>query len=142
MVLAGWYANFIPNFADLSAPVNALPVKDKLWEWSKKCEKSFQTLKQKLMSPEVLAFPDLSKLFQSVCDYSGTGIWSSLNQLQNGEFCPIGYARRKRKPVERNYSPTEGECLAVVWSLEKWKNPMYWTVLSSLQFSDVWEYSD
>ena len=73
------------------------------------------------MSPEVLAFPDLSKPFQNICDYSGTGIGSSLNQLQNGEFRLIGYASRKLKPAERNYSPTEGECLAVVWSLEKWK---------------------
>ena len=70
------------------------------------------------MSPEVLALPDLSRPFQNICDYSGTGIGSSLNQLQNGEFRPIGYASRKLKPAERNYSPTEGECLAVVWSLD------------------------
>ena len=114
--LAGWYANFIPNFTDLSAPLNDLRVKDKLWDWSEKCEESFQMLKQKLMSPDLLAFPDLIRPFQNICDYSGTD-----NQLQNGEFRPISYASRKFKPAERNYSPTEGECLAVVWSLEKWK---------------------
>ena len=64
--LAGWYANFIPNFTDLSAPLNDLSIKDKLWGWSEKCEETFQTLKQKLMSPEVLAFPDLSKPFQNM----------------------------------------------------------------------------
>ena len=119
--LAGWCANFIPNFADSSAPLNDLRVKDKLWDWSGKCEESFQMLKQNLMSPEVLAFSDLSRPLQNISDYSGTGIGSSLNQWQNGEFRPIGYASRKLKLAERNYSPTEGECLAVVWSLEKWK---------------------
>ena len=73
------------------------------------------------MSPEVLTFPHLSKPFQNICDSSGTGIGSFFNQLQNGEFRPIGYASRKLTPAERNYSSTEGECLAVVWSLEKWK---------------------
>ena len=45
--LVDWYANFIPNFADLSALLNDLRVKDKLWDWSEKCEESFQMLKQK-----------------------------------------------------------------------------------------------
>ena len=107
----------------MSAPFSELRVKDKLWDWSEKCEEYLQMLKPKLMSPEVLAFTDLSKPFQNICDYCGTGIGSSLNQLQNGEFCPIGYASRKLKPAERNYIPTEGECLAVVWSLES-GNPM------------------
>ena len=115
--LAGWYANFIPNFADSSSPLNNLRFKDKLWDWSEKFEESFQMLKQKLISPEVLACPDLTKPFQNIC----TGIGCSLNQLQNGKFRPVSYASRKLKPAERNFSPTEGECLAVVWSLEKWR---------------------
>ena len=28
--------NFIPNFADLSAPLNDLRVKHKIWDWSEK----------------------------------------------------------------------------------------------------------
>ena len=87
------------NRKELERFSGLLRVKNKLWDWSEKCEESFQMLKQRLMSPEVLPFPDLSKPFQNICDYSGTGIGPSLNQLQNGEFRSIGYASRKLKEL-------------------------------------------
>ena len=52
--LAGFYRRFIPDFANISRPLNALSSDNVLFEWTNDCELAFNSLKDKLSSEPVL----------------------------------------------------------------------------------------
>ena len=45
--------------------------------------------------------------------------WSVLTQLHGSEWRVIGYSSRRLSDVERRYSNTEKEALALVWACER-----------------------
>jgi len=53
-----FYRCFIRGFCDLAQPMNGLLRKDRKFEWTDKCQKSFETLKQRFTEEPVLAMPD------------------------------------------------------------------------------------
>jgi hypothetical protein len=62
--------------------------KDKKFEWTTKCESSFQELKQQLTTSPVLVMPDMKKKFSIYCDASGQGLGCVL--MQDGHL--VAYA--------------------------------------------------
>ena len=56
--LCSYYRRFIKDFAKIANPLNALLKKDVKFKWTETCENSFITLKEKLTSAPVLAYPD------------------------------------------------------------------------------------
>ncbi|UYV70499.1 K02A2.6-like [Cordylochernes scorpioides] len=84
-------------------------------------EKAFEVLKTALISEPVLAHFDESADTHLHTDASGHGIGAVLLQIQGGKERPIAYASRSLTKAENNYSTTEKECLAVVWSISKFR---------------------
>ena len=60
-------------------------MKTALFQWTKKCQDSFDTLWNKLISAPILTFPDYSKLFILDTDASDTEIGGVVSQVQDGE---------------------------------------------------------
>ncbi|XP_063938038.1 uncharacterized protein LOC135147914 [Daucus carota subsp. sativus] len=56
--LAGYYRRFVKDFAKLVTPLTKLTRKSEKFEWSDKCEESFEELKQRLITAPVLALPE------------------------------------------------------------------------------------
>ncbi|KAK1681366.1 hypothetical protein QYE76_042214 [Lolium multiflorum] len=54
--------------------------KDKKFEWTNKCEESFQKLKTKLTTAPILIMPDITKPFDVYCDASKIGLGCVLMQ--------------------------------------------------------------
>lgn len=52
--LAGYYQRFVNGFSNLAIPLTKLTRKKVKFEWNEDCEKSFQKLKNKLVSAVVL----------------------------------------------------------------------------------------
>ena len=56
--LTDYYRKFVPRFSDLARPLNALTRKNTEFEWTQKCQESFELLKTSLMTDPILTYPD------------------------------------------------------------------------------------
>ena len=96
-----------------------------MFTWGESEEESFQTLKQKLCDAPVLSYFDKTCHTQVSADASPYGLAAVLVQKQNGQNRIIAYASRTSSQIERKYSQTEKEALALVWSCERFHVYLY-----------------
>jgi hypothetical protein len=68
--LAGYYQRFIEGLSKIARPMTELLKKEKKFNWTESCEKSFQELKRRLTTAPVLTLPDIQRDFVVYCDTS------------------------------------------------------------------------
>ena len=119
--MIGYYRKFISGFGVTAKVLYDLTKKDVPYVWSSECEKAFQELKGKMLSYDVLVFPNFKKPFHLATDASITGLGACLSQEVNGVLRPVGFAGRGLTNAERNYTTTEQECLAVIWAIQHFR---------------------
>ncbi|GKV11199.1 hypothetical protein SLEP1_g22471 [Rubroshorea leprosula] len=56
--LAGYYRRFVEGYSKISGPLTQLTRKNQKFEWTDKCEQSFQELKNRLVTAPILVIPD------------------------------------------------------------------------------------
>lgn len=124
VAFANYYRRFIPRFADIVYPLNVLCRKGIKFEWTTDCENAFQKLKQTLINPPVLEYPDFSdsNIFKLQTDASKVGLGAILS---NGNGKVVAYASRNLKPAESRYPVIELELLAIVWAVRHFKPYLY-----------------
>lgn len=132
--MVNFFRFYIKDFADIAAPLYALTKlpynkrrpPDIQQHWTVDHDKSFEGLKQALISEPVLAQPDFSKPFTLHTDASGSALGAVLTQ-DDDDNNPraVGYASRVLTDVERRYSATETECLAVIWACEAFRHYLH-----------------
>ena len=120
--LCNVYRRFVPNFARLSKPLNRMLEKGHPTEWSDLTDDqlgAFETLKSRLTNPPVLTLPRAGQSYILDTDACQTQVGCVLLQEQEDGSAPkqIGYWSRTLSSAERNYTTTERECLAIVWSI-------------------------
>ena len=124
--LASYYRRFVEGFASIAQPLHNLTRKGALFSWDAECEGAFKTLKEKLVEPPVLAYPDFSKSFVLETDASARGLGAILSQEQeDNRLHPVAYASRALSPQEKRYAITELETLAVVWAVSHFNAYLY-----------------
>jgi hypothetical protein len=57
--LAGYYRRFIEGFSKIARLMTELLKKEKKFNWTESCERSFQELKRRLTTAPVLNLPDI-----------------------------------------------------------------------------------
>ncbi|TYK05214.1 reverse transcriptase [Cucumis melo var. makuwa] len=119
--LAGYYRRFIKDFSRLALPLTALTRKNAKFEWSHKCEQSFQKLKKRLVPAPILALPVTRKDYVIYCDASRLGLGCVLMQDRN----VIAYASRQLKEHECNYPTYDLELAADVLALKIWRHYLF-----------------
>ena len=120
---ASYYRKFIKNFAQIAGPLHVLTEKTKTWQWSTQCEAAFNSLKEKLLSPPILSFPQFDKTFILDTDASQEGVGAVLSH--EGQEQVVAYASRVLSKAERQYCATRWEMLAVVWAIKNFR-PYLW----------------
>jgi hypothetical protein len=116
--LAGYYRKFVEGFSSIARPMTQLLKKGKKFEWTEKCEQSFQELKKRLVSAPILTMPDITKSFDVYCDASNLGLGSVL--MQDGKV--IAYLSHQLRQHELNYPTHDLELAAVVYALKTWRH--------------------
>ena len=119
--LAGYYRWFMEGFAKIAAPISNLLKKDVKFDWTSKCQESFDKLKQLLTTAPVLALPKGNGEFEVYSDASYQGLGCVL--MQRGRV--IAYASRQLKPHEKNYPTHDLELAAVIFALKIWRHYLY-----------------
>ncbi|KAK9717196.1 RNase H-like domain found in reverse transcriptase [Popillia japonica] len=117
VAFANYYRKFIKNYADIVAPLNQLTKKHVKFEWENDCQRAFENLKQKLINPPILEYPNFSEdnEFHLRTDASGFAIG---DVLANSNDKPIAFASKSLNKAERNYCTLEKELLAIVWAVK------------------------
>nr|XP_012466360.1 unnamed protein product [Gossypium raimondii] len=91
------------------------------FEWTDKCQQSFEKLKALLTEAPVLVQPETGKEFIIYSDSSLNGLGCVL--MQEGRV--IAYASRQLKPHEKNYPTHDLELAAIVFALKIWHHYLY-----------------
>lgn len=121
-----YYHKFIENCPKLLEPMYELLRKDKKFEWSEACQKSFDTVKTELSSYPTLAIFDPEKTPYIYTDASKEGIGAVLKQYQqDGVLHPIGYFSLKNSESESRQPPIILECRAIIGAIQFWHHYLF-----------------
>ena len=119
--LAGYYRGFVKGFSMTAAPMTRLLQKNVKYEWSEKCQRSFDKLKAFLIEVLVLIHPACGKEYVIFSDASLNGLGCVL--MQEGKV--VAYASRHLKPHEKNYPTHDLELAVIVFALKILRRYLY-----------------
>ena len=120
--MLNYCAKFIEDFSTLTNPLRDI-IKRSKFELH---QKTFETLKEKLISAPVMAYFDINKEAHLYVDASPYGLSAILMQKnETGDLRIVAYGSRSLTDVERRYSQTEREALAIVWGVEHFHRYVY-----------------
>lgn len=124
VAFTNFYRKFIPKFAEKSLPLNRLCRKNIEFKWTQDCQESFCSLKNSLISPPILQYPNFNNdnTFILQTDASGYAIGSVLSNSDNK---PVAFASRNLNKAELRYPTIEKELLAIVWSVKYFRPYLY-----------------
>ena len=119
MGLVQFVSKFVPDLSSIAEPIQKLTHKNVEFRWGQEQQVAFEKLKELITKADALANFSINDRTRIVADASPVGLGAVLTQLQGSEWRVIAYASRRLTDVERRYSQTEKEALALVWACER-----------------------
>ncbi|XP_065208322.1 uncharacterized protein K02A2.6-like [Planococcus citri] len=118
--LINYYGRFIPNMADILAPMYQLMQKDVQFVWNNQCQAAFVRLKQEMTEDRILVPYDPKLPLVLAADASSYGLGACLSHILPGnEEKPIAFCSRTLSKAERGYSQLHKEATAIYWAVKK-----------------------
>lgn len=119
---AQYYADFIPRFATLAAPLNELRRQKVAFEWTLLRQNAFDEIKAALATRTLRVHFDESRPLILATDASPVGVGAVLLQkhadsLEHMVTCASGTL----SPAEQHYSQIEREALAIVFNFRRFR---------------------
>lgn len=102
----------------MEAPLTRLTQKNVVFQWSDKCEESFQKLKALLTSTPILTLHVKGEGFTLYCDASTISLGGVLMKV-------VAYSLSKLKTHEKNYPNHDLELVAMVFVQKLWRHYLY-----------------
>jgi len=119
---AGFYKRFIKDFSKIAKPLFNLLNKDTPFKFDENCLIAFEKLKEKLIAAPIITAPNWQYNFELMCDASDYVVGAVLGQRKEKSFYVIHYASKVLNEAQSNYTTTEKELLAIVYTLEKFRS--------------------
>ena len=125
--LTGYYRKFVPRFADISRPLTTLTKKDKKFEWTPACQKSFNLLKETLCGKPILKYADTSNpytLYTDASKFSWAGVLTqSHTTIIDGKSTttdhPVTFVSGLFRGSQLNWATLMKEAFAIYISVKK-----------------------
>ena len=125
--MVNFYRRFLPRCAEISKPLSEITGQRSL-NWTTTCQHAFEQLKDKLLSPDILTYPDYSDEAPPLelrVDASDFGAGAVLSQVQDGVSRPIAFVSYAFTETEKRYSTTERELAALRWAVKSLRVFLY-----------------
>ena len=121
--ISNYYRSFIRSHSQILAPLISLTRKDSRFVWSDECQKAFELIKSKLVTPPIRNYFDSGLPIVLSTDASGRGIGATLNQVApDGKLLLLSYGSKVLKPSEATWSTTEKELFSIVHFIKKYRH--------------------
>lgn len=121
-----WMVNqlekFIPQLAEKDKPLRDLLSKKNCWIWDVGQVTAFETLKEALSSPHVLAMYDPNRDTKVSAYASSYSLGGVLLQRWEEEWRPVAYESQSLTPTEQRYAQVEKEALGLTWACERFRD--------------------
>ena len=122
---AGYYRQYLPDFATVARPLHHLTSKGVDWRWTEEAQVAFDELRRRLIGAPVLGYPDPSLQYILDTDASDVGVGAVLSQIQEGQEKVVAYYSKTLSPAERNYCVTRRELVAVIKAMKHFRPYLY-----------------
>jgi hypothetical protein len=120
---ANYYRRFIKDFSKIAAPMTSATKKEKGFEWTTDCERSFQQIKDAVTSEPVLIMFDPKKPVELETDASNFAVAGMIGQRDDkGRLRPVAFFSRKLHGAELNYPIYDKEFMAIVLSFKAFRH--------------------
>ena len=128
--LTNYVSRFIANYATITEPLRQLTRSNTPFVWTTEAQQAFNELQAAITSDTVMAYYDPTAETELIVDASPVGVAAVLTQKSRNDSgsedtCIIAYASRALTDVEKRYSQTEKEGLALVWGCERFHLYLY-----------------
>jgi len=90
--LANYYRRYVKDYSQTAEPLHKLTRKTASgFQWNEICQQAFELLKEHLVSPPILAYPQFDRPFILYTDASEGAIGAVLSQMEDGRERVIAY---------------------------------------------------
>jgi hypothetical protein len=118
----GFYHRFIKDFSHIARLLTNLLAKNVLFEFDDACFKSFNILKETLISAPIIQPPDWSLPFEIMYDASDYAVGAVLGQTKNRKYHAIAYASKTLIGPQLNYATSKKELFAIIFAIDKFRS--------------------
>lgn len=115
-----FYRRFIKDFSKIARPLTQLTGNVE-FSWGTEEQQAFDVLKNALCSSPILSVYRNNLPLRVECDASDFALGAVLSQHQDEKWHPLAYYSRSLNETERNYEIYDKELMAIVSSLEEWR---------------------
>lgn len=118
-----FHHKFIPHIAIILDPLHNLLRKEVPFDWSEKCQESFDKIKALMCSEPVLKIFDPEVPIDIYTDASIKGVGAVLKQNdENGNNKPVAYFSKKLTEAQKKKKAIYLECLAIKEAVKYWQH--------------------
>lgn len=114
---ANFYRKYIQNFSQIALPLYKLCKRDVPYIWTPEAQLAFDTLREKLLNPPVLAYPNFDLPSVVISDASNYAAGGILANKDGKDERPIQYFRRSFNQAQSRYSVVHKELIAAIWCI-------------------------
>lgn len=125
VAFSNYYRRFLKNFAQYARPLNQLTRRKAEFIWTQECQQSFDHIKNALIHPPILQYPDFKREFMLTVDASNYACGAVLSQISGDKDLPIAYASKSFTKGETNKSTIEKELTAIHWAIKHFRPYIY-----------------